>query len=177
VAAEREAAAAAADARAAGRERIPVPVASAGWKTERVTTGGSRLDGFVAGIALPLPLWDRRGGAVSAARADARRRGAEVEMVRRRVMRETEEALAALHAAEEEVARLGPALGPEARAALNAAESAYTEGEIALVEWLDAVRAYHEAESVFVTLQAELHVRRAAFERATGGTLLEDRQP
>lgn len=174
LAAEREAAAAAADARAAGRERIPVPVASAGWKTERA---GVRLDGFVAGIALPLPFWDRRGGAVSAARADARRRGAEVEMVRRRVVREAEEALAALHAAQEEVARLGPALGPEARAALNAAESAYTEGEIALVEWLDAVRAYHEAESVFVTLQAEVHVRRAAFERATGGTLLEDRQP
>jgi cobalt-zinc-cadmium efflux system outer membrane protein len=175
--AARQAAAALADARAAGRERIPVPVASAGWKTERVTTGGARLDGFVAGISLPLPFWDRRGGAVAAADADARRRVAEVDMVRRRVVREVEEAWAALHAAEEEVARLSPALGPEAAAALKAAETAYTEGEIALVEWLDAVRAYHEAESIFVTLRAELHVRRAALERATGGTLFEDRQP
>jgi len=177
LAAERHAAAALADARAAGRERIPVPIASAGWKTERVTTGGARLDGFVAGISLPLPFWNRRDGAVAAAGADARRRAAEVDIVRRRIAREVEEAYAALRAAEEEVARLSPALGPEATAALRAAEGAYTEGEIALVEWLDAVRAYHEAESILVTLRAELYVRRAALERATGGTLFEDRQP
>lgn len=175
LAAERQAAAALADARAAGRERIPVPVASAGWKTERTTTGGARLDGFVAGVSLPLPFWDRRGGAVAAADAESRRRAAEVDIVRRRVVREAEEAFAALHAAEKEVARLGPALGPEAAAALTSAETAYSEGEISLIEWLDAVRAYYEAESIFATLRAELHVRRAALVRATGDTLLEDR--
>lgn len=177
LAAERQSSAALADARAAGRERIPVPIASAGWKTERVTTGGGRLDGFVAGISLPLPFWDRRSGAVAAADADARRRAAEMDIVRRRVLREAEEAYTALYAGEEEVARLSPALGPEAAAALRAAETAYTEGEISLLEWLDAVRAYHEAESIFVTLRAELHVRRAALVRATGGTPFEDRQP
>lgn len=175
IAADRQATAALADARAAGRERIPVPIASAGWKTERTTTGGARFDGFVAGISLPLPFWDRRSGAVAAADADARRRAAEVDIVRRRVAREAEEAYSALRAAEEEVARLSPALGSESAAALKAAETAYTEGEISLVEWLDAVRAYHETESIFVTLRAELHVRRAALERATGGTLFEDR--
>ncbi len=179
LAAERHAAAALADARAVGRERTPVPIASAGWKSERTAAGGARLDGFVAGISLPLPLWDRRRGAVAAADADARRGAADVEIVRRRVVREAEEAYAALRAALEEVARLGPALGGEAAAALRAAETAYAEGEISLVEWLDAVRAYHEAESILATLRAELHVRRAALERATGGggTLFEDRQP
>ena len=176
LAAEREAAAALADARAAGRDRIPVPTAAAGWKTESAV-GGVRLNGFVAGISLPLPLWDRRGGAVAAADADAQRRAAELDVVRRRVVREAEEVYAALRAAEEEVARLGLALGAEAVAALTAAEAAYTEGEIPLIEWLDAIRAYHEAESIFVTLRAELHVRRAALERATGGILFEDRQP
>lgn len=173
VAAERHAAAALADARAIGRERIPVPIASGGWKTERTATG-ARLDGFVAGISLPLPFWDRRGGAVAAADADARRRAAEVEILRRRIVREAEEAYAALSAAEEEVARLAPALGAEAAAALRAAEAAYAEGEISLIEWLDAVRAYHEAESIFVTMRAELQVRRAALERATGSPLFED---
>ena len=177
LAAERLVAASQADARAAGRERIPVPVASAGWKTEHTTGGNVRLDGFVAGIALPLPLWDRRAGAVSAARADTRRRESEGDIVRRRVVREVDEALAALEAAEAETARLAPALGPEAAAALQAAEAAYTEGEITLVEWLDAVRAYYEAESIFVTVQAEVHVRRAALARATGQTLFEDREP
>ncbi|HWP37145.1 MAG TPA: TolC family protein, partial [Gemmatimonadales bacterium] len=174
VAAERRAAAALADARAAGRERIPVPIASAGWKTERTALTGARLDGFVAGISLPLPLWDRRGGAAAAADAEARARAADLEAARRRVAREVEESYNALLAAEDELARLGPALGDEATAALTAAEAAYAEGEIALIAWLDAVRAFHEAESTFATLRAELHVRRAALERATGGALFED---
>jgi len=176
LAAGRQAAAALADARAAGRERIPVPIAAAGWKTERAI-GGARLDGFVAGISLPLPFWDRRGGAVAAADADARRRAAELDMVRRRVVREAVEAYAAVRAVDEELEQLRSALGAEAAAALRAAESAYLEGEIPLIEWLDAVRAYHEAESIFATLRADSHVRRAALERATGGILFEDRQP
>ena len=175
IAAGRQSAAGLAEARAVGRERIPIPVLSGGWKTERPLTGDVRLDGFVAGIALPLPLWDRKGGAVTAANADARRRAAELEVVRRRVVREAEEAYAALEGAEQVVARLRPELTGEATAALRAAETAYREGELSLVEWLDAVRAYSEAQSVFATLRAEVFARRAALERATGGPLFEDR--
>jgi cobalt-zinc-cadmium efflux system outer membrane protein len=177
LAAERRAAAALADGRAVRRGRIPVPVATAGWKSERVDAGGPRLGGLVVGIALPLPFWDRQGGAVFAAEADARLAAAELDLTRRRLASEAEEAYAALWAAEEAVTQLSPALGDEAAAALRAAELAYGEGEISLLEWLDAVRAYHEAESVFATLHAELMVRRAALERATGGTLFEDREP
>jgi cobalt-zinc-cadmium efflux system outer membrane protein len=177
LAAERQAAAAVAEARAAGSERVPVPLALVGWKAERAAAGGERLAGLVAGISLPLPLWDRRGGAVAAADAESRRAAADADLVRLRVAREVEDAHAALRAAEDEVARLSPALGSEAAAALRAAETAYSEGEISLVEWLDAVRSYHEAESILATLRAELHVRRAWLERTTGGTLPEDRQP
>ncbi|HWP28020.1 MAG TPA: TolC family protein [Chloroflexota bacterium] len=169
-------AAARVDERVALRERIPVPVAVVGWKTERTAAGPAGLSGFVAGLALPLPLWDRRAGAVAAAAADARRRAADAEAVRRGAVREAEEAYAAVIAVEEELERLSSALGGEAAAALVAAETAYAEGEISLIEWLDAVRAYHEAESMVVTLRAELHVRRAALERAIGGTSLEELQ-
>jgi len=174
---EAELAAARADARAAGRERIPVPVISAGWKSEQISSAATRLNGFIASVSLPLPFWDRRGGTVAAANADARGREAELELLRRQVMRDAEEAYAALRAADEEVARLSAALGPEATAALQAAETAYAEGEIGLVEWLDAVRAYHEAESTYATLRAELSVRRAALQRATGETPLEEPEP
>ncbi len=174
--AERLVAAAVADTRAAVRARIPVPVATAGWKTESVASGGARLGGFVAGISLPLPLWDRQAGAVAAADADAGRRSAEADAVRRRIAREAEEAYIALRSAEEQVVLLGPPLG-EAAAALRAAENAYVEGEIPLVEWLDAVRATYEAQSTFATLRAEVRVRRAALERATGHHLFEDREP
>jgi len=174
---EAQVAAAQANARAAGRERIPLPIISAGWKTEQISAAVTRLNGFVAGVSLALPFWDRRGGAVSAANAEARAREADVELVRRQVVRDVEEARASLLAVLEEVQRLSAVLGPEATAALQAAETAYTEGEIGLVEWLDAVRAYQEAESSYATLRADLYVRRAALERATGGPPMEDSQP
>ncbi len=174
-AAELDAQAAAADARLAARERTPVPVLSAGVKTERQTSGSGAaqgLTGFIAGITLPIPVWDRRVGAIEAAGAESRRRAAEVEALRRRIAREVAEALDAYRAAEAQRALLAPQLGAESIAALRAAQVAYAEGEIPLVEWLDAVRAYREAEASFASLQAEVMIRRAALDRVVGAAPL-----
>ena len=162
-----EAEAAAADARLIRRERIPVPVLSAGLKNERLT-GAERLTGFVAGISLPVPAWDRRHAAVEAANADARRRTGELEVVRQRIAREVEEAAESFRAVEAQVRVLRPLLGAELGSALTAAHVAYSEGEITLVEWLDAVRAYQEAEATYAVLRAESLIRWAALERAAG---------
>jgi outer membrane protein TolC len=105
---------------------------------------------------------------VEAATAEARRRSAEIIALRRRVAREVVEAYDAVRAAQVQVEALAPQLGAESRAALRSAQIAYEEGDIPLVEWLDAVRAYQEAEAGFATLRADLLVRRAALERAAG---------
>lgn len=161
-----------AEARLAARERIPTPTFSAGYKGERVadSTRGSQpgFRGIVAGLSIPLPLFDRRAGAIEAAEADARRVRAEGDVVRRRVDREVADALDALRAALAQRAALAPHLGDEARLAVRAVQVAYAEGEITLVEWLDAIRAYLDAESTYVMLQAEVAVRRAALARAVG---------
>lgn len=162
-----EAWAAAADARLVARERIPVPSLWGGLKSEQVARGGD-FKGFVAGVSLPLPLWDRRRGAVDAASAQARRLDAEAEVVRRRIAREVDEAVGGLRAVDEQLALLRPQLGAESQMALHASQIAYAEGEISLVEWLDAVRAYQEAESTFASLRAESLIRWAALERAVG---------
>jgi len=81
------------------------------------------------------------------------------------------DAAGALAAAEAQVAALAPHVGEEARVAVRAVQVSYAEGEITLVEWLDAVRAYQDAESTFATLQAEVAVRRAALARAVGVSL------
>ncbi len=168
-----EVAAAAAEGRLVARERIPVPTLSAGLKNEQVVGGGD-FNGFVAGVSLPLPVWDRRRGAIDAADAEERRRLAEAETVRRRVAREVADAAAAFRAVDEQLSLLRPLLGSESQMALRAAQVAYTEGEISLVEWLDAVRAYQEAEGTFATLRAESLIRRAALERAVGVPLSRD---
>jgi outer membrane protein, heavy metal efflux system len=170
-----DAEAALAEARLIGRERTPTPTLSAGYKGETITdslSGSSaRFGGFVAGMSLPLPLFDRRRGAVQAADADARRIEAQADVVRRRAAREVAEALVALRAAEIQRAALAPHLGEGTRAAMRAVQTSYAEGEITLAEWLDAVRAYQEAESTYLTLQADVDIARAALERVTGTPL------
>ncbi|MCC7324127.1 MAG: TolC family protein [Gemmatimonadaceae bacterium] len=173
--------AARADAHLVARERIPTPVLSAGYKGERVAdpTAGS-LTGFrgvVAGLTVPLPLFDRRAGAIEAAAADTRRVEAARDAVRRRVAREVADALDNLRAVEAQRAALAPQLGEEGRAAIRAIQASYAEGEVTLVEWLDAMRAYQEAESTLVTLQGEVAVRRAALARAVGASLFPAATP
>lgn len=165
-----EAEAGAAEARLARAERIPTPTLSGGFKHERPTTGES-LGGFVAGVSLPLPLWDRRGGAVEAARAEAARREAEVAELRRQTVHQVRSTFSAHQALAAQLELLEAQLGDDAVRARRAAEAAYAEGEIGLLEWLDAVRAYQEAETTYITLWAEYITRRAALERATGASL------
>ena len=170
-----EAEAVAAESRLAARERVPTPTFSLGYKGESVadTARGSSVGygGLVAGISVPLPLYDRRAGAVEAATADARRALAETEATRRRAAREVTDALDALHAAETQRRALAPHLGESARIAIRAVQTSYAEGEITLAEWLDAVRAYQDAESTYVSLRAEVAVARAALVRAVGAPL------
>ena len=166
-----EADASAADARVVARERIPTPVLTAGLKTEESAGSPESLNGFAAGFSIPLPIWDRRRGAMQAADAVARQRTAEHEALRRRIVREVSEAHDALTIAEQQMAVLAPQLGAQATAALRSAQFAYGEGEIGLLDWLDAVRAYHEAESAYATLMSESMIRRAALERMVGKAL------
>lgn len=163
--------AAEAEAISVRRDIVPTPTLSAGFKNEQTATD-ERMSGFVAGISLPLPLWDRRGGAVDAARAEARRLEAEREALRRQIRRAVVITVDAVRSADRQQADLRAQLGAEADAALQAAELAYVEGEITLLEWLDAVRAYQEAESAYANVLAESYNQRAALERLLGVPLI-----
>lgn len=163
--------ASAGEARLAARERIPTPVFFAGLKSQESAGIPQTSNGFAAVFSVPLPIWDRRTGAILAAEAGARQRVAEVESTRTRIAAAVFEAHDAIVAAEQQIAMLAPHLGAQASAALRSAQFAYAEGEITLIEWLDAVRAYHEAESVYAVLVAETMIRRAALERAVGTPL------
>lgn len=156
-----------ADARLAAAERVPTPSLTAGFKNERVTTGET-LNGFVAGLAIPLPLWDGRQGSVAAARSEANRRSAAVESLRRLTVVEVRNAYSADEALGNQLNTLRQQLGQEARAARVAADASFEEGEISLLEWLDAVRAYYEAETAYLNLWAEHVRRRVTLEQMSG---------
>lgn len=172
-AASAEVDAARADARISEGERLPSAMLTVGHKTEQ-PLAGERLSGFVAGIALPLPLWDRRGGATGAQVAEARRRYVEWGGLRRTVGREAQDAALSLLAVQEQMRALGPALQADAQTALRSAQVAYSEGELTLLEWLDTVRAYYETETSIAHLRAELVVRAAVLERAIGRHIFQE---
>ena len=157
-----------ADLRLASRQAVPTPTVALGFKNERAATDLGVLKGFTLQVAIPLPLWDRRSGATDAARAETQKAEAEREDLRRNVARAVEHAWRMLASVTEQLNALRPLLGEEAQLALQAAGTAYAEGEISLVEWLDAVRAYHEAQSSFATLQADHMIRFLTLERAVG---------
>lgn len=166
-AAEAEAAAADSAARLAGRGWVPTPVIGAGYKREHEAGTGS-FEGYVAAISLPLPLWDRGQGDREAAEARARRAQADLRRLRRRVVQELDTAWTAYHAAADSLAALMPHLGREASAAVDAARMSYAEGEIRLIEWLDAVRAYQEAAATYADVRAEVWIQHATLQRAAG---------
>jgi outer membrane protein, heavy metal efflux system len=166
-----EIAAAEADARLAAAERTPAPTVSAGLKRESMTGVGG-MSGFIAGVSVPLALFDRRHGAIVSADAEARRRQAEVEVLRRHVAREVIESVEALRAVQTQWELLSSQALTDAAAALRSAQTAYNEGEISLLEWLDTVRAYQETEAMLATLRAEYIIRVAAVERAAGISIL-----
>jgi cobalt-zinc-cadmium efflux system outer membrane protein len=165
---ELEESAARADARGAVAGRMPQPAVTLGFKSERDDASLASGRGFVVGFSVPAPLWDRRAGEITATSADASRRSAETTALRRQIAREVAEAYEAWRAAESALQPLHDELGESATRSLNAVQIAWSEGEITLVEWLDAVRAYQEAEVTAIDLRAQVMIRRAALDYALG---------
>ena len=118
--------------------------------------------GLVAGVSLPLPLWNGMGGLVSAAERDqaaARERARFIEL---RVAREIGLAQERYESAAESWRRLRAEVIPSSREALDLVQNAYRGGRLTYVEILDTQRNLLEAELALI--QAEADLWRAAVE-------------
>jgi outer membrane protein, heavy metal efflux system len=155
--------AARADARAGRSGRVPDITATGGYKRQSDGMAGAFL-----GLSIPLPLWDRRAGAVAA--ADARVAAAEARLIQaeRQVRNDVARSLLTYEAA---VARIALLADPEADAAdlLTTAQIAYDAGEMDLVQLLDAAGALRDSEALEARLRAELWISWFDLERAVGG--------
>lgn len=136
-------------------------------------TGGAKRQsdgqaGFFVGLQLPLPFADRRAGATDAARAASQAADAENVLVGRWVAREASLAAARLESARRQRALLG-AGGEAAAELLRIAEVAYGEGELGIMELVDAAAAFLEARLLESQIEAELWVAYFELEHAMGG--------
>lgn len=167
-AAAREAEATRAEGRAASLDWIPDPTLSAGYKDQ-----SDGFSGLALGVALPLPLFDRGGGAAAAAEARHDAALARLELRRREARDDVLAAHERYAAARERLEAWGEGLADRSAAVLESARVAYEEGEMSLIELLDAAEAYRAARVLAVELRAGIWIAYFDLLRAMGATEVE----
>lgn len=151
---------------AARRARLPAPTVFGGLKRADVEPGRAR--GGIFGVSVSVPLFDsgRRDTArwsAERARVDAERAAIELQ-IRAEIVR-AHDTLALRQAALSEEPRDA---GEELK---TIAEVAYREGEVGILELLDAVRTAARARTRNIDLRLEARLAQVALERAVGEVL------
>jgi cobalt-zinc-cadmium efflux system outer membrane protein len=102
------------------------------------------------GIALPLPFFNRNGGAIEAAHADVTRAQAELAIARLNAATELARAYRTRSVAESRIERDRTIMDAATRN-VSMAERAYTAGEMAIGNILETRRAQYDAQAQYVT--------------------------
>jgi cobalt-zinc-cadmium efflux system outer membrane protein len=145
---------------AADRLRIPTPTLSGGVK--RSGNDETTRTGYVFSVDVPVPLFNRGQTAVALARAQTARAEADAMALRVRIDAEIRAAHAALVVQQEHAARYRSATGETIESLLQIARVGYEEGELGILELLDAARLAVDGRLRLLELGAA--VRRAAIE-------------
>ena len=149
-------------------------------------TGGYKrqsdgFDGFFLGASLPVPILDRSQGDVEAAAARLRNATAQLAIARRAIGNDVRRTLSTYLSVSERVALIRDQLLSGVGDLLRIARVSYGEGEMSLLELLDAADAYRESQIALSELKSELWIRYYDLERAMGGlpstTIALENQP
>jgi cobalt-zinc-cadmium efflux system outer membrane protein len=154
------------EAEAARRARLPAPTVFGGLK--RADNEGVRERGGVFGVTVGIPLFDR--GEREAARWDAEgeRVAAERAATERRIHSEIAGAVDVLALRQSALAQEDPA---SAKELAQIAEVAYREGEVGILELLDAVRTAARARDRAIDIRLDARLAQIALERVVGESL------
>lgn len=162
--------AAGAEVSAASQAWVPAPLLSLGYKDQ-----ADGLSGPALSLAFPLPLFDRGGGARQAAEARRGSATALLELRRREARNDLLASFDRYASARERLETIGDALLGEADELLEIARAAYAEGELTVVELVDAARAFRDARVTAVELRADTWIAYFDLLRAMGRAPEEDR--
>lgn len=123
---------------------------------------------WVAGVSLPLPIFDRNQGSRRAAEFETERVRRDAESIRITLEAEVAVVLERLCAAAQEANTMGDEVVPAAQAAFAATEIGYSEGKFGFLDVLDAQRALFEARSLLLASSEEYALTRTELERIVG---------
>jgi cobalt-zinc-cadmium efflux system outer membrane protein len=154
------------EAEAARRARRPAPTVFGGVKRADATEG--RDTGGVFGLTVAVPLFDS--GGREAARWEAERARVEVERasIEYRIRSEISGASEVLAVRQAALMQEPPGTAEEL---VQIAVVAYREGEVGILELLDAARTASRAQIRNIDLRLDVRLAQIALERAVGDTL------
>jgi len=123
--------------------------------------------GLVAGVSLPLALFDRNRGAIARASAAERRADYDLQVARQRLDRDTQALKLRLDSAAKTVAALERTVIPQAERALTLAREGYAQGGFSYLDVLEAQRALSAARQSRIETLRAYHTTEAALDRLT----------
>lgn len=145
---------------AASRLQIPTPSLAGGLK--RSDLGGATSSGYQVTVDLSLPLFSRGQAATALATAQKTRAEAEAESWRLRIQADVRSAYNVLKALQERASRYQESAAAIAEPLAKIGRIGYEEGELSIIELLDADRQALDARLQVLELAAA--ARRAAIE-------------
>jgi cobalt-zinc-cadmium efflux system outer membrane protein len=154
------------ESEAARRARLPTPTLFGGLKRADNESGRDR--GGVFGVSMSLPLFDAGGREVARWQAERARVEAERASIEHQIRAEITRALEALALRQTAASEDAQAAGDELT---QIAEVAYREGEVGILELLDAVRTASRARMRSIELRLDARLAQIALERAVGDVL------
>jgi outer membrane protein, heavy metal efflux system len=155
------------EASAARRARLPAPTVLAGVK--RADTGDGRESGGLLGINVIVPLFDTGRREASRWLAEQERVDAERTFITQSIRAQVTAASEVI-ALRQDAVRAVDAASPADELA-RIAEVAYTEGEVGILELLDAHRTAARARVRAIDMRLAARLAQVALERAVGDTI------
>ncbi len=133
---------------------------------------------LVAGVSIPLGIFDRNQGSVARARAEQRRAEFDLEAGRRTLMREFAALQRAIAADSAAITATEDQVIPQAERALELAQDGYNRGAFSYLDVLEAQRALSDARQARVDSLQSYHNNEAALDRLTArfGDMLPEQE-
>lgn len=156
--------------RAADRLKIPEPVLNAGFK--RADVGQNNIaNGAVVGVTIPLPLFNKGQAEVARYSAEQERISARLQILTQQIRAAVEGTVRAFNVRVQARDRYRQQLADSGPELIKIATVAYQEGEIGILQLLDAYRSQRQAQLRMLDIQAAVKEAQIELERVVGEEL------
>jgi cobalt-zinc-cadmium efflux system outer membrane protein len=132
---------------------------------------GTRDTALIAGVSIPIPVFNQNQGEIARASAEVTRMTAELQRAQLERSQELVDAWTDWQSAWTEITTLKSAALPQAQRAFNLALAGFQQGAFRYLDVLDAQRALFETRVALAAAIARLQEARAKVERLTGHPL------